>query len=127
MEKRLTHYAQKFREHFSIFSKFSTCGTWFPDFSDFSPKKCVLGPGDVFGCFPCPLFYRFVHHIENVPQTLSDAPQKLIVYMCLSIWHWPFKKTFLKTSKYLRKGYRENPFFSIALPIELPIDSAWNH
>ena len=118
---------RNFVNKFKIFSNFQNLEPGFHIFQTPDPIKCVLGPGDVFGCFPCPLFYRFVHHIENVPQTLSDAPQKLIVYMCLSIWHWPFKKTFLKTSKYLRKGYRENPFFSIALPIELPIDSAWNH
>ena len=42
-------------------------------------KKCVLGPGDVFACFLCPKFHRFVYHMENVPQTLSDAPQKFFV------------------------------------------------
>ena len=50
------------------------------------PLKCVLGPADVFACFLFPMFYRFVYNIENVPQTLSDAPQKLIVYTFPSIW-----------------------------------------
>ena len=35
----------------------------------------------------------------------------------------PFSKTSSKNSKYLRKGYRENPdFFLIELPIALPIE-----
>ena len=54
------------------------------------PIKCVLGPGDVFACFRCPIFYRIVYHIENVPQTVCDAPQKLILHTFPSIWHWPF-------------------------------------
>ena len=35
---------------FSNKSKKSKFGTWLPDFSDSSPKICVLGPGNVLGC-----------------------------------------------------------------------------
>ena len=29
------------------------------------PRKSVLGPGDVFACFPGPTIYRFVYHVDN--------------------------------------------------------------
>ena len=87
LEKRHSHYARNSVSKFCRFSEFRNVEPGFHIFHIPVPEKCVLGPGDVFACFLCPIFYRFVYHIENVPQTLSDAPQKLIVYMFLSIWH----------------------------------------
>ena len=69
---------------FMVFSNFSKHGTRFPDFSYYRPKKCVFGPGDVLAC---PIIYRFVYQSANVPLTISDPPQKLIVHTFPSIWH----------------------------------------
>ena len=50
------------------FAKKSNFGTLFSYFSDSRHSKCVLGPGDVCAFFLCPIFYRCVYHIENIPQ-----------------------------------------------------------
>ena len=86
------------------FSKISKFETWFPDFSDYKSNKCVLGPGDVFACFLCPRIYRFVYHIENVPQTLSDTLYKFFLCMFPSIWHYPFFKNHLKNRNNFERG-----------------------
>ena len=60
-DKSKTFFIQKMKHGFHIFQ--------IPD-----PMKCVLGPGDVVACLVCPICYRFVYRIENVPHTISDAP-----------------------------------------------------
>ena len=70
--------------HFLNFPKY---GIIFSDFSDSRPKKSVFGPGDVFDTCLCPIFYRFVYHMENVPQILSDTLYKFFLCMSPSIWH----------------------------------------
>ena len=83
------------------FSNFSKFGTRFPDFPYSRPKKCVFGPGNVLAC---PIFYRFVYQSANVPQTLSDPPQKLIVHTFPSIWQWPFFINILKNQNIFERG-----------------------
>ena len=76
--------AQKIREQISyIFQSFQKMEPGFQIFHIPDPIKCVLGPGDVLAC---PMIYRFVLKPVDVPQTISDPPQKLIVYTLRSIW-----------------------------------------
>ena len=98
----------------------------FQIFQIIDPKKCVLGPGDVFACVACPIFYRFVYHMENVPQTLSDAPYKLFVCMFPSIWQYPCFKNHFKNIEISSKGVsgKSDYLFVLLLPIG-PCLSAW--
>ena len=83
---------------FMIFSNFSSqFVARFPELSYSRPNKCVFGPGDVLAC---PRIYRFVYQSANVPQTLTDPPQKLIVHTFPSIWQQPF---FINIFKKIRK------------------------
>ena len=108
--------------HLRYFSNKSKCGTWFPDFSDSRPKKIVLGPGDVFACFVCPTFYRFVYRMEHVPQTLSDTLYKCFLWTFPSIRHQPFFLNDFKRIEIFVKGVSgKSGFCLIELPIELPL------
>ena len=114
-----------------VFSGFSNFGTWFPDFSDSRPTKTCFGARWRFAGFSCAICYRFVYHIEHVPQTLSDAPQKLIVHTFPSIWHQPFFINIFKQIAISSKGVSgTSDFFLLYWVLVLPIGrchSAWNH
>ena len=77
-------FCTDFRKHlFDIFKLLENWNQVFI-FSYPRPAKCVFGPGDVLAC---PIIYGFVYQSANVPQILSDPPQKLIVHTFPSIWH----------------------------------------
>ena len=102
------------------FSNFSKFGTRFPYFSYSRPKKFVFGPGDVLAC---PRIHRFVYQSANVPQTLSDPPQKLIVHTFPSIWQSPFFINIFKQIEISSKGVSGKSDFVL---IELPIGIAYS-
>ena len=85
--------------------------TLFELFEFLDGQKCVLGPGDVFARFLSPKFHRFVYNMENVPQTLSDAPQKCFLCMFSSIWYMPFFKNNCKSFEIFVKGVSEKSWF----------------
>ena len=111
------------------FSNISKFGTWFPDFSDFRPNKMCFGARWRFCVFfmsnilPICLPYWKCSTNSLWCSTKVDRTY-LPVNMALALFH----KHLQNKLKCLRKGYRENPdLLLIELPIELPIDSAWNH
>ena len=75
------------------FSKSEIFGTRLPDCSYSDPIKCVFGPSDVW---VCPRIYRFILKSVNAGQTISDPPQKLIVYTLPSIWQYTFFQNDIK-------------------------------
>ena len=113
---------------FHIFQKFQKMEPGFQIFHISDPRKSVLGPVDVFACFfmsknssICLPYWQF--SINSGRCSTKVFPMNLPVNMALALK----KNDYNKNRSICKRGIGNIRIFLIELPIELPIDSPWNH
>ena len=115
---------RNFVSKFHIFSNFSKKIIWFSDFSDSRPKKIGFWVWGRF-CLFCwskklPICLQYWQLSINVVWSVIKVDRiYVIINMALALFH----KQLYKHRNICKRVSGKSGFFSIELPIELPIDS----